>query len=359
MATKPLLRTKSKEKKEAGDATTNKVDGFDKIARELDPSTTKIDYDTTLNYGMIKFVSRVKKCADDAEDIDIYQYLAFKWETWRDTKNEKWYDICRLTHEVLMCILAQIIGVVVILKQVIEDGVEVKDSCNESAIQVKLLAFALSSVAGYVAMEVFVHEKGMYTGGIGDCRSWTAIHDLIEVNITPPHWVSLFWLGVGTWVNRIVSIGAVGGSFMVIFFSENAFDMVLNSVALFFLMELDNMLMTQPKYNDMLMFLKAWPEDVTDTYNDLIKDMEQIDIEWLKDEQIANACVDKYGEKDFLKLARPAISVTEKKDTSKCCSCMVIVATIFNLCCFGCYAFFGVFFVIACVVVPVYIGVCY
>ncbi len=32
----------------------------------------------------IHFVSRVKQCVEDAENIDIYQYLAFKWNLWRN-----------------------------------------------------------------------------------------------------------------------------------------------------------------------------------------------------------------------------------------------------------------------------------
>merc|ERR1712154_327090 len=55
-------------------------------------------------------------------------------------------------------------------------------------------------------------------------------------------------LQIGFTVNIIVAIVAVYGSFLVIFFSDDSLDMVLNSVALFFIVELDDMLVRQSDY---------------------------------------------------------------------------------------------------------------
>ena len=60
--------------------------------------------------------------------------------------------------------------------------------------------------------------------------------------------ISTFWLQAGFTVNVIVSIVAVYGSFVVIFFSDDSLDMVLNSVALFFIVELDDLLVNDSDY---------------------------------------------------------------------------------------------------------------
>merc|ERR1711994_263959 len=48
--------------------------------------------------------------------------------------------------------------------------------------------------------------------------------------------------------NVFASILAVYGSFMVVFFSDNSLDMILNSVALFFVVELDDLLVKGSDY---------------------------------------------------------------------------------------------------------------
>lgn len=60
--------------------------------------------------------------------------------------------------------------------------------------------------------------------------------------------INIVWLQLGFTVNVIVSIIAVYGSFIVIFFSDNSLDMVLNSVALFFIVELDDLLVNDNDY---------------------------------------------------------------------------------------------------------------
>merc|ERR1711920_218233 len=60
--------------------------------------------------------------------------------------------------------------------------------------------------------------------------------------------LNIIWLRIGFSVNVFASILAVYGSFMVVFFSDNSLDMILNSVALFFVVELDDLLVKGSDY---------------------------------------------------------------------------------------------------------------
>merc|ERR1719445_3032664 len=70
--------------------------------------------------------------------------------------------------------------------------------------------------------------------------------------------VNVIWLRVGLSVNVFVTISAVYGSFVTVFFSDNSLDMILNSVALFFLVELDDMLVKAKDYATIKSYLEAY-----------------------------------------------------------------------------------------------------
>ena len=98
----------------------------------------------------------------------------------------------------------------------------------------KVLAFLFSSFLAYFSIDALMGvEQGMY-------KKMKYAHTL--------KWVNVKWLRIGLSINVFVSIIAVYGSFIVIFFSDNSLDMVLNSVALFFIVELDDILVKQDDY---------------------------------------------------------------------------------------------------------------
>merc|ERR1719445_930947 len=70
--------------------------------------------------------------------------------------------------------------------------------------------------------------------------------------------VNVIWLRVGLSVNVFVTTAAVYGSFVTVFFSDNSLDMILNSVALFFLVELDDMLVKAKDYGTVKKYLEAY-----------------------------------------------------------------------------------------------------
>ena len=62
-------------------------------------------------------------------------------------------------------------------------------------------------------------------------------------------WIDNGWLYFGFVVNTVTAVIAVWGSFFIIFWSVHAIDMVLNSMALFFLVEIDDLLVDGRDYD--------------------------------------------------------------------------------------------------------------
>merc|ERR1719242_124574 len=108
-------------------------------------------------------------------------------------------------------------------------------------LQYKILAFLFSAFLAFFCFDRLLEvESGMY-------RKMKHASELPFVNST--------WLKIGLYVNIIASIFAVYGAFIVVFFSENALDMVLNSVALFFVLELDDLLVGVSDYEQIEQYI--------------------------------------------------------------------------------------------------------
>merc|ERR1719245_137025 len=111
--------------------------------------------------------------------------------------------------------------------------------------QLKILAFLFSSFLAFFCFDCLtaVDQNGMYQNR--DCAQKLPF-------------LNVFWLRMGFSVNVIASILAVYGSFMVVFFSDNSLDMILNSVALFFVAELDDLLVKSSDYSEIMDEIKAY-----------------------------------------------------------------------------------------------------
>lgn len=146
----------------------------------------------------------------------------------------------------VMCALTQCVGMVVVMIDFADNGREGgRDICNPPIYsgdawdalynsQLKLLAFLFSSFLAFFSVDRLLNvEYGMYLG-------FQRAANIKLVNVV--------WLRFGLSVNVFVTIAAVYGSFVTVFFSTNSLDMILNSVALFFLIELDDLLVKGKDY---------------------------------------------------------------------------------------------------------------
>eukprot|EP01084_Bolivina_argentea_P297942 513371_1 len=304
----------------------------DKKDNWFDETYPGIDIDTDRRKFKenIYFVDKIVNLLDDKENIDFYQLAAFRPYS---TKSTKKYRTIILA---IICIITQITGMTIILMEVIGDGIQNKTFCNKNPIQYKILAFGLSALIGYISMDAVLKvEKGMYSSMSRKeylekpltrmCSGW---------KFQELEWISNFWLEIGKWTNRIVTISSVVGSFMVIFFSETGFDMVLNSVALFFLIELDDMLLTQKSYNEMKQWFSKWDLEMVRS----IAQSQKID-------------------RQAMERFKPFINQGHNEFNNL--SVIFRIAYCFDGYCTCCYILFRYIVLAVCVVVPFYIGVCY
>jgi len=155
----------------------------------------------------------------------------------------------------VMCALTQCVGIFVIMHDYVQVGLKSKTLCNPPVYddgvwlafynsQLKLLAFLFSSFLAFFSIDQLLSvESGMY-------KRFQRGANLKLVNVV--------WLRVGLSVNIFVTIAAVYGSFVTVYFSDNSLDMILNSVALFFLVELDDMLVKNKDYAMIKKYLEAY-----------------------------------------------------------------------------------------------------
>ena len=138
------------------------------------------------------------------------------------------------------------------------EGLSVKSWCNPLEydengniliyhLVTKILAFLFSSFLAYYSVDAMENiDKGMYY----------KMHYAENLS-----WLNQIWLRLGFSINLFVSVLAVYGSFLVIYFSTNSLDMVLNSVALFFIVELDDLLVRNKDYQRVHDYIKKLQED--------------------------------------------------------------------------------------------------
>jgi len=199
-----------------------------------------------------EYIEHVLACCVAEDGFDIYQLMAFK----SDTK-ENWKEHVIYALEVLksvVCALTQCVGIFLVMHDFVEQGLTNKMMCNPPIYdegawmaiyhsQLKLLAFLFSSFLAFFSIDQLKSvERGMY-------QRFSRGANLKLVN--------LVWLRIGLSVNIFVTIVAVYGSFVTVFFSHSSMDMILNSVALFFLVELDDMLVKADDYATIKHYLEA------------------------------------------------------------------------------------------------------
>ena len=115
---------------------------------------------------------------------------------------------------------------------------------NLYKFQLKILAFLFSSFLAFYCFDQLTGvEVGMY-------RNMRHAQKIKYINVV--------WLRIGFSVNVFASIVAVYGSFLVVFFSNDSLDMILNSVALFFVVEMDDLLVKKEDYERVEKYIQEY-----------------------------------------------------------------------------------------------------
>ena len=130
-----------------------------------------------------------------------------------------------------------------------------KSICESNgSLKLKYIGFLIITFIAAISL-VWVKKidtQGFYVLNIGD--------DIA------PKWLNHYWIVYGNFVNVFLCFEIIYGSAFVVYSSEQVLDMVLNSVALFFIVELDNMLVTQDSYKMIYGFINSGK--AKETYGD-------------------------------------------------------------------------------------------
>lgn len=194
-----------------------------------------------------KTIEYIQKCVSDHRDIDIYQFLAIYGGIFHnlgeDTHVIKEHteviystkDRIENVIKAIMCIFVQVAGVVLILYEFIRDND--RSICNLDnmtflKILYKILAFCVSARVSYKGFNLFFVWKGIHR-----MRNYPDTKEFAP-----------FFAWAGFIINKLVALAAIIGGWLIIFFSEGAYRMILSSVALVGLMELDDKLLHNDHY---------------------------------------------------------------------------------------------------------------
>merc|ERR1712012_432509 len=226
-------------------------DNSDKPAMEDTPSK--------IQRKQLEYTRHLVQCCEDGAGFDYYQIMAFYSNTKDNLTDSVKYILCVI--KALICALTQLLGMVIIMVDFVVIGLEGRGDamCNVADFgdavwyqvlydfQLKILAFLFSTFLAFICFDRLTGvEQGMY---------WKMKYaqDIEFLNI--------IWLRIGFSVNVFASILAVYGSFMVVFFSDNSLDMILNSVALFFVVELDDLLVKGSDYKRIAKYIRNYQEE--------------------------------------------------------------------------------------------------
>ena len=152
----------------------------------------------------------------------------------------------------ILSMCTQILGMIVVLYQEVQTESQRKSHwCTaDDHLSFKLMSFLFCILIFVFSYESFIkfETNGMYR-----------IHHLDFHN--KPDFINPFWVWIGRYINSIVLLMVLYGSFFLVYFSKVATDIVLNSVAMFFMLELDNLMVSQKDYKDLREFLDGYKHE--------------------------------------------------------------------------------------------------
>merc|ERR1712013_138051 len=242
-----------------------------------------------------KYLDRLKQCASNSEGFDVYQMLAFRRMQRKlvdDTAPSSgccgWLadmindDYNQAKAMVLIIGLLQTFGITLILAEVVlvyffphwydvpaedaaafecEIGAEYWDEPGE--VMYKILAFLFATMIS-INLGKAIHT--IRTNGFNSVLEEKVDGEESGLNTVDLHRMKVVdpaLLQVGVLINMYALLLAVFGSFFMIYASEDgadSLDMVFNALALFFLIELDDLLVQDKDYEDVEQFLEEFQD---------------------------------------------------------------------------------------------------
>lgn len=185
-------------------------------------------------------------CIQRKRNLDIYQFLAIYGGMFRPATycasqkyNFTYSTSDRLQNVIkaIMCILVQVVGIALILYEFIKDNNRSYCDLNWKPLHIayKLLALCLSAKVSYEGCNLFF--------------VWKGIHKMRHYPDNEQF--ATFFAWIGFIINKLIALSVIIGGWFIIFFADNAFKIVLSSLALVKLMSLDDDLLHDGHYQQL------------------------------------------------------------------------------------------------------------
>eukprot|EP01084_Bolivina_argentea_P282944 484457_1 len=257
-------------------------------------------------------IAHAIQCCDDQEGMDIYQVLAIRYHDKQSREirgrkpfakigiNIEFVAISPFLQTLFIAIivgLAQTVGITVVIYKlfmaffahaITDEFCSMEAKRWNDVYSLKMLSFLLSLIITFYVSVIMgtIQHSGMYE--ITDKLMSKHIQRIDNVVI----WI----LHIGGGINWYVCLLSVIGSYFIIYesnqgeeqndgsidYSHSGLDMILNAVALFFMLELDDVIITAQDYND----CKQHLQNIMNCYTPDIS----INLEYRTDGEPAFAC---------------------------------------------------------------------
>jgi len=177
--------------------------------------------------------------AQDGETLDIYQMCAFMAYN-GDSKCKLYFYYLKA----ICCALFQTVGLIIFIYNAIKETDKgLCDSAGDWDVR------TIATIATlYISLTMAGTVQALDEQGLYEFDGWSTE--------TIPPFISPRWLFIGMYVNYFSLMSAILGSFIVIYVSESALDVVLNAVALFFVVEMDDLMIDEYDYQRVVEFFK-------------------------------------------------------------------------------------------------------
>lgn len=221
-----------------------------------------------------KSFDEIKKFLESGSGLDIYQLVAFRLKTGAGCYEEiddKHRSLTGYYGDIGQCIVAtltQLISLMIIAYESSKDGD--KDWCNglnnrldgNNDVTDVVVTKIMAGCYTLLLSSIFWSRIQVQTNGF---------YRLIDYRLKSYEWIDSRVLDFGNYWNFIVSIATIIESFLIIFYSTSGLNVILNSVALFFIPDIDNMVVTESDYLKCL----EWFKNVEKGKNEKIKSIQQ------------------------------------------------------------------------------------
>ena len=185
--------------------------------------------------------------AGEDETLDIYQICAFLSYDPSASIRKRWYYYFKA----FMCFVIQIAGLIIFIYIQVDNILGDKGLCamstaderNAQLTQVLAIFLAIYISLKMGGLIIDLGSKGLYT------------MDFYTANNCPP-FINKYWVLFGGWINIGALLLSVYGSYIVLYISDDILDVILNSVALFFMLDVDDYILDSADYQ----YIEDWFE---------------------------------------------------------------------------------------------------